>query len=742
MSRYSGIVIFPMLLLALNCFSQQVNHWETIIKAEDDWKYILPAAEPDTNWRYASFNDNSWNSGKGGFGYGDNDDGTLVPSGTRSVFIRKTFTVTDTSTILQMVFNADYDDAFVAYLNGNEIARANITGIHPAFDQLALSTHEAVMYSGGVPDMTSLLKTQVRRFLVNGINVLAIQIHNDAVTSSDMTGKFYLTAGIKDASFTYSNPPQWFTPPVQAGTSNLPIIVIDTYGQSIPDQNKITAHMGIIDNGPGNLNHIEDPFNNYDGRIGIELHGSSSLTFPKKSYSFETRTLLDSNLNVPLLGLPEENDWILYGPYPDKTFLRNILAYKLSNEMGHYAPRTVPCELYLNNIYNGVYVLIEKIKQGKNRVKIADLKPTEISGSDLTGGYIFKIDKGATSGNNWQSAYTPKGFTDKYIYFQYVYPKPEDIVSQQKNYIQSFVNQFENTLASDYFTHTQIGYQRYIDVVSFVDYFLVNELSKNVDAYRISSYFHKDRDDKNNKIVAGPVWDYDLTFGNANYYGGDQISGWIYNSSSLDRDDYWQVPFWWQRFMQDPYFCTVLKERYTLLRQDVLKTDSIWTYIDKMALMFADPQARNFARWPILGTYVWPNPYLGKTYKDEITYFKNWIRDRLLWMDANLSSILLTGQQNITQIVNPVANVYPNPFSEFLNIDLFPNEGASKASLYLNDITGKLIFSDVTAISHTEKTPYALSDKYNGFGTLPAGIYLLKIKLDNGNEMQAKLIKP
>ena len=145
--------------------------------------------------------------------------------------------------------------------------------------------------------------------------------------------------------------------------SNLPIIVISTNRNNIVDDPRIISDMGIIYN-HSNLNNLSDPYNNYNGPISIELRGSSSQdVFPKKSYSLETQTLNGDNNNVSLLGMPKENDWILYGAYSDKTLLRNNLTYKLARQMGHYAPKSMYCELFINTEYLGIYMLTEKIKQ-------------------------------------------------------------------------------------------------------------------------------------------------------------------------------------------------------------------------------------------------------------------------------------------------------------------------------------------------------------------------------------------
>ena len=279
-------------------------------------------------------------------------------------------------------------------------------------------------------------------------------------------------------------------------SSNLPIVVINTNGQTIKDDPKIEATMGIIYNGVGLRNNVTDAANNYNGKIGIEIRGSSSQMFPKKQYGIELHDALGASIDASLLGLPKQSDWILFAPYNDKSLVRDPLAYKLGRDLGRYAPRTKYCEVVLNGEYQGIYVLIEKIKRDKNRVDINKLDPIEITNDDLTGGYIIKIDKDTgTGGEGWASTFTPPGRSGtQTIFFQYDYPKAANIVVQQKEYIKQYVAAFENALAGDNFKDPNQGYAKYIDVDSFIDYFIANEVSKNVDAYRLSTFMYKRKD--------------------------------------------------------------------------------------------------------------------------------------------------------------------------------------------------------------------------------------------------------
>jgi hypothetical protein len=298
--------------------------------------------------------------------------------------------------------------------------------------------------------------------------------------------------------------------------------------------------------------------------------------------------LRDANgdgVEAPLLGMPKEEDWVLFAPYNDKSLLRDVLAYKLGRDQNRYAPRTRYCEVVLNGEYMGVYVLIEKIKRDKNRVDINKLDPVEITGDNLTGGYIIKIDKATGSGGDgWSSTFPPplRG-NDQLINFLYEVPKSEDIVPEQKQYIQQYVTDFETALASTTFTDPVNGYAKYMDAGSFIDYFIINEVSKNVDGYRISTFLHKKRDSDGGKIYMGPVWDYNLGFGNANYCTSGTTDGFVLEFNEVCPDDWWLIPFWWKRLHEDPAYQAQLEARWTSLRGGPLSISTIHTYIDSVA---------------------------------------------------------------------------------------------------------------------------------------------------------------
>jgi len=618
--------IFPLFLS-----SQNIDHWETAVFEHDIWKYLEGTFEPDTNWRKINFNDATWLSGNGGIGYGDSDDSTVISSVT-SLYIRKAFTILDTSDVVSAVLNVDYDDAFVAYLNNVEIARSNIgtVGDHPTYNQGSTSLHEAQMYQGGNPDQFIINTQLLKDIILPSNNVLSLQFHNDNISSSDLTSRVFLSFGIATNSSNYFPNPTWFLPPLIFTTSNLPIVVINTNGQSIQDDPRIVCDMGIIYNGNGVMNNVNDPFNEYDGKISIEYRGSSSQSFPKKPYALETQKANGDNNNVSILGMPSENDWILYAPYTDKSLMRNVLTFDIGRKMGWYSSRTQYCELVIDGDYKGIYVFMEKLKKDKNRIDIAKLDTDDLVGDSLTGGYIIKVDKyTGTGGEDWLSDFDDIGGGD--LYLQYHYPEASTMHPIQKDYIHSFVDSFEYALSSSYFADTSIGYNNFIDVNSFIDFYIINELSKDIDAYRLSSYIYKDKDSKGGKLTMGPLWDFNLAYGNADYCEGWLTSDWEV-STSCGSDN----PFWFERLLDDTTYQNKLKCRWEYLRENTLHKDSLYMFIDNTVIYLNDAQQRNFQRWDILGNYVWPNYYIGNSYVEEVQFFKTWISARLSWMDLNM----------------------------------------------------------------------------------------------------------
>jgi hypothetical protein len=326
------------------------------------------------------------------------------------------------------------------------------------------------------------------------------------------------------------------------------------------------------------------------------------------------------------LGFPKESDWVLYAPFTDKTLMRDVLAYELSNQMGHYASRTKFVEVFITRAggklsrsdYAGVYVLEEQIKRSKKRVNIEELTPGQNSEPEISGGYIFKRDH--TDGN-WGPGFT----TSRGVHFFFVEPKAADITPEQRSWLARYMNNFERALYGPNFTSPTTGYAAYLDVDSFIDAHWLIEVSKNIDGFRYSAFFHKDR---GGKLKPEPAWDWNLSFGNADYYNAYDPTGWY---TPLLRET---EICWFRRLVQDPDFEQRYIDRWGELRSNLFAPSNLLGRVDEIAAQLAQAQVRNFQRWQIMGKSVKPGYFVGNSYETEVNWMKQWIRKRIAWIDS------------------------------------------------------------------------------------------------------------
>lgn len=457
---------------------------------------------------------------------------------------------------------------------------------------------------------------------------------DDETESPESTGTDESTGSSSESESESGGPDLPTRPNCDELESNLPLVIIDTMGQPILDEPKTDADLWIIDHGPGQTNCIGDaPTSTIP--IGIETRGSTSQMYPKKSFGVETRDELGADLKMSIFGMPEDSDWVLYAPYPDKTMIRNVLTFDLHTQMGHYSSRTRYVEVILNGEYWGVYVWMERIDRSPGRVAISDLDADDVAGDALTGGYILKVDKlTGDVGTNWVSPYSDE------VTIQVHYPKPDKIVPAQAQYIQATVTGFEDALAGPDFADPTLGYPPRIDAQSFMDFMILQELGRTVDGYRSSSFFYKDRDSIDGRLVAGPMWDFNLSYGNADYCEAFSTTGYQYDFDAVCGASFEvEVPFWWTRLLEDPAFNDALRCRWELLREGPLADAAIAAFVDAKASELAEAQVRNFERWPILGQYVNWNAFVGETYEEELDYLLTWIGDRSLWLDDNFAGV-------------------------------------------------------------------------------------------------------
>ena len=468
-------------------------------------------------------------------------------------------------------------------------------------------------------------------------------------------------------------------------SSNLPLVILNTFGESVAHEAKTPGSIRFVDaarNGRSTLTGAAS----FDGRARFNVRGYTSLRYPKRSFHVKTRDASDKPLHASILGFPAESDWVLYAPYPDKTLLRDVLAYELSNQMGRYASRTRFVEVFVNESggllsqrhYAGVYVFAEKVKRDHQRVDVHKLTPDDKTEPNISGGYIFKKDHaepvnlefpnnpagfpmfrgGPSRGSGYLSGpggfpANPEGFlparveenqflpnvsqpgrerssnnrngftTGQGNEFIYVDPAADEITPTQKAWLRRYVNQCERVLSGPNFKDPRHGYAAYLDPDSFIDHHLLVELTKNIDGFRFSTFFHKDR---GGRIKLGPIWDWNLSFGNANGKQGFRPQLWYW--PQLDDQQY----TWFRRLFQDPDFAQRYVDRYGELRTNTFAVSNLMARVDRLAGQLEEAQARNFRRWPILGQSIWPSYYVGDTYEDEVAWMKQWIRTRLTWI--------------------------------------------------------------------------------------------------------------
>ena len=442
-------------------------------------------------------------------------------------------------------------------------------------------------------------------------------------------------------------------------SSNLPIIYIDTKGHEIT-QNKVDASMSIT-NGQ------------YDGAVTIKLRGNSSLMMPQKKFSITTRTADGRKNNVSLFGMTAEHDWVLLNTYTDISLLRDPLAMHLWRSMGHWAPGTQTVEVVLNDRYIGVYVLTEKIKQGKERLDIASLKAEDSDGRELSGGYILCVDKYDANDNTFASKQKGvslhgqtgmgmipfgAGGMNNGVVWTIKYPDKDKITDVQQKYIENYIHEFESVMAGPDFADPDKGYAAYIDVSDFVDFIIHSEFMHNADMYVSSTYLYKTKtnaDGTGGKLHAGPVWDYNFSMGNCTFGLCNVIDAWSYNGK-----DQGIIPAFWQKLMSDPKFVDEVRKRYTELRKTILSTENLYKYIDSYAEQMQEPAKRHFTLYSELlipeeqtqshrhnggmqfffggmdnGMWTSFMAYRVSSYDQEIRTLKEWISKRLAFLDKN-----------------------------------------------------------------------------------------------------------
>jgi len=701
------ILIFAVFILFQTIKAQQPVNWKLIAGPGPKWQFYNSLSAPPSNWTLVyDSTDVNWKNC-----HGIISDGVTQSSGVnvqvpnmQSALLRKSFYIADTAALGNALLYADYCHGFVAWLNGKEICRAQeLFGRTPVFNDTALNHHPLFLPYKGLPERFAIDSKTFRNAILPGDNVLTIQTVR-WVAPSPVTIKPYLFAEIKGESDTYQPVTEWFVA-TEIDSSSLPLVIINTHNQMIPEHVRIKAGMGIIDNGPGKYNHVSDSFNAFDGRISIEIRGNSTLGVDKRSYNLETQDSAGQNLNTPLLGMPSENDWILNATYFDRTMIRNPLMHKISELSGEYAPRFRLCELIVDGHYRGVYLLMEKIKRDANRVNVGHLAVTDNALPAISGGYIFE-----TQNSNIK---------------EFKYPESDVLTPEQLKYITEYFSQTRNYITTGFRTDSAM-LASFIDVRSFIHMFMVQEISRNKDAYNYSMFYYKD---KEKPLFSGPVWDFDWSLGNdaavsANY------KFWLPYHPDL-----------WNPLFMNKSFRYWLKKEWTALRADRLSNTNLLSFIDSMANQVDTTiQKRNFRRWPELGRVIWLEPSSitqRTTYKSEVDYLKNYLVKRLAWMDSTINTYTKPVITDVTVAQRDDFNLalYPNPASDATKL-IIKSPKKTLFDLQLLSVTGNLMM--------TVFAGFAIEGEYIqeiDISMLPKGMYFVYLKPANQAPVITRLVK-
>nr|MDT0660397.1 CotH kinase family protein [Micromonospora sp. DSM 115978] len=367
-------------------------------------------------------------------------------------------------------------------------------------------------------------------------------------------------------------------------------------------------------------------------RSGIHLRGNSSAMFDKTPYRLEFWDNASDDADYPVLGMPADSDWVLRGPFSDKSLIRDSFVYDLGREMGMPAPRWSFVEFYLNtdsgpvaaSDYMGVYLIVETIKNSKERLDLKQLREEDTTLPRITGGYIFKFE--------WLAAEEPilpcaGAAATCWNYLELVDPSPPN--AQQTAWITQHLQQFHDNLHSPGYADPTTGYRSYIDVGSFIDQIIINELSREMDSYIRSAYFYKDRD---TKIFAGPLWDYDLTFGVGGFFNNDQVAGWQHQQTRQP-----VANDWFTILLRDPAFVNQLRARWQELRRGPLSSSALEARISALTAPLTNAAQRNFQRWPnlttrMVGPFITPT---APTWQGQVQQMRSWLSQRAAWLDSS-----------------------------------------------------------------------------------------------------------
>ena len=403
-------------------------------------------------------------------------------------------------------------------------------------------------------------------------------------------------------------------------STTLPVVYMNTKGQQVLKENVIWGNIALLDGNGEEQSVFSTPNSIY--RATIKYRGASSYSkFDKKQYRIKFyKNKKDSAKEVSLAGMGANSEWVLNGPYLDKTLIRNKLVYDLARELNGWAPDTRFVELFVDGEYQGVYLAVEPVTNGESRLRLAEFGL--LSGETA---YIVnrdRIDTGSEEIDTWGKT---NGYTYNALYIRY--PSKNKITEKQKEYITKDISEFEQALYGNNFSDKRIGYQAYINMDNWVDYFIINEFAMNYDAGNLSTYVYKELDGK----LQLAVWDFNNGFDNYQWFRTEtDVLHTVENS-------------WFERLWQDETFRNRVCERYVQLRKTTLSDEHIAEKIASYQEELGEAVDRNFKVWGysfkenlLAGTSKEGTSRNIRSYEEAMKQLTDTIRERLAYLDKEL----------------------------------------------------------------------------------------------------------
>ncbi len=431
--------------------------------------------------------------------------------------------------------------------------------------------------------------------LQKGRNKITLRIKgkNDLELDASKCAIYIFTDRETKIQTSFSNNQDLFSNP------KLPTVYVNSDNYQIPNEPKVRAALELVCNDEKNCQQLKR-------NIIIEVRGFSSSSYDKKQFSFSVEKDSTKKEKIAMLGMRPSRKWILQGPYSDPSLIRNSFVYEMWRQMGYWSAQSRFVELVLNGNYQGVYLIMEKVEVNKSRL---NLMVDSLSNNT----FLIQLNR-SKEGDDIIASNDLKFIVS-------------DIAATKKNaeYTSKLTESIEQLQIA--LKHPTLFPEK-IDETQLADFILIQEMVKNVDAYKVSTYFYKDDDRIDQRLKAGPVWDFDLSMGSSNIGRGEVHDGWIYNTDKA-------IPFFFQNKFDDPSFKIVLKDRYKKLRGSIWNDLNIAHVIDSLVSVIGnDAIARNFSRFQILGKEKFLNQAnISKTYDEEIAKMKTWLHRRLNWLD-------------------------------------------------------------------------------------------------------------